>query len=739
MLAKEDPRAFDLKGRGQRQRQPMKSPQMSGKSGGKALCIVCSDESSGFHYGVDSCEGCKGFFRRCITQGMNHKCANEEKCEITPFTRNSCQYCRLKKCFEVGMSREASRLGRRPKRLKEVGGEGGVGGSRMGNLSIAPYPAPQDMNRMRMEELQKFLQTSGSLKEDLMQAFLSAAKASFQEHSKSGADKGKGCEGHLDQMTSGGPPEQMTSGHPEQMTSSMVAPSHKQTLMSSSSSSVMMPTTSSGGGVENQCVSMDCSATAANGIQMDSPPSSLRSPEETSISELNAALDNFLIEGLPGTPGGSQQFLLEGMGDLQSLGSPYPPGSLVLDSISAATSPLSEVGLGSPINLPVSSYVTNGGGNVFGTESAVHLLGASGPKNIPASMLNASLSSNPVSQLHQQYFPKMEPVSQAGTSELNFRAQPMKTEASFSPSCSVKSEPPSPITPPKHKPFSFMSSANDELSDLPFIDVKAIMDEVRQTPSETRRLLIEQVTDAVVDAHLLTTINTHKSIEEANLRIQEKSEEGELKPDPDKLNKNADIMWKQFLSAMVPEITKVVKFCKKLPGFTEIEQDDQIRLIKQGVFEVMTTRFSLLVDVDSETLLDPTLSFRVSRNVVLATPMGQFLDEFFCVASKFKPLKLTDGEMGLFTSILIVCPSRNGLKNRTAIGKIQSLFQQALYILMKHNHPDADERFSYLMGLIAVIRHINEEHFRAINNIRLNLPNKVQFPDLHREMFDTSE
>lgn len=48
----------------------------------------------------------QGFFRRCITQGMTHKCSNEEKCEITPFTRNSCQYCRLKKCFSVGMSRE---------------------------------------------------------------------------------------------------------------------------------------------------------------------------------------------------------------------------------------------------------------------------------------------------------------------------------------------------------------------------------------------------------------------------------------------------------------------------------------------------------------------------------------------------------------------------------------------------------------------------------------------------------
>ena len=39
-----------------------------------------------------------------------------------------------------------------------------------------------------------------------------------------------------------------------------------------------------------------------------------------------------------------------------------------------------------------------------------------------------------------------------------------------------------------------------------------------------------------------------------------------FQPDFSKLSLTADSMWKQFLNNMVPEITKVVQFCKKLPG-----------------------------------------------------------------------------------------------------------------------------------------------------------------------------
>ncbi|KAM9342069.1 nuclear receptor subfamily 1 group D member 2-like [Pholidichthys leucotaenia] len=102
-------------------KRPCGFPGTFTKTGGMVLlCKVCGDIASGFHYGVHACEGCKGFFRRSIQQNINYKmCVKNENCLIMRMNRNRCQHCRFKKCLSVGMSRDAVRFGRIPKREKQ--------------------------------------------------------------------------------------------------------------------------------------------------------------------------------------------------------------------------------------------------------------------------------------------------------------------------------------------------------------------------------------------------------------------------------------------------------------------------------------------------------------------------------------------------------------------------------------------------------------------------------------------
>lgn len=82
-------------------------------------CKVCGDKSSGVHYGVITCEGCKGFFRRSQSSVVNYQCPRNKACVVDRVNRNRCQYCRLQKCLRLGMSRDAVKFGRMSKKQRE--------------------------------------------------------------------------------------------------------------------------------------------------------------------------------------------------------------------------------------------------------------------------------------------------------------------------------------------------------------------------------------------------------------------------------------------------------------------------------------------------------------------------------------------------------------------------------------------------------------------------------------------
>ncbi|XP_053382745.1 uncharacterized protein LOC123539582 isoform X3 [Mercenaria mercenaria] len=79
-------------------------------------CRICGDKASGLHYGVNTCEACKAFFRRTLkksTVKFQCTCTPEEKALGTDEPRKTtCPKCRYERCIKTGMSKDAIKIGR---------------------------------------------------------------------------------------------------------------------------------------------------------------------------------------------------------------------------------------------------------------------------------------------------------------------------------------------------------------------------------------------------------------------------------------------------------------------------------------------------------------------------------------------------------------------------------------------------------------------------------------------------
>uniref|UniRef100_A0A3Q0RGG8 RAR related orphan receptor A n=1 Tax=Amphilophus citrinellus TaxID=61819 RepID=A0A3Q0RGG8_AMPCI len=153
-------------------------------------CKICGDKSSGIHYGVITCEGCKGFFRRSQQSNAAYSCPRQKNCLIDRTSRNRCQHCRLQKCLAVGMSRDAVKFGRMSKKQRDSlyaevqkhrqqqqqqqghlllshsnldsggGGEGGGGGFYL-DIQPSPDQSGLDINGIKPEPLCDYGSSNG--------------------------------------------------------------------------------------------------------------------------------------------------------------------------------------------------------------------------------------------------------------------------------------------------------------------------------------------------------------------------------------------------------------------------------------------------------------------------------------------------------------------------------------------------------------------------------------------------
>ncbi|XP_020021605.1 glucocorticoid receptor isoform X1 [Castor canadensis] len=109
------------------------------------LCLVCSDEASGCHYGVLTCGSCKVFFKRAV-EGRQHNylCAGRNDCIIDKIRRKNCPACRYRKCLQAGMNLEARKTKKKIKGIQQAAtGVSQDTSENPANKTVVPATLPQ--------------------------------------------------------------------------------------------------------------------------------------------------------------------------------------------------------------------------------------------------------------------------------------------------------------------------------------------------------------------------------------------------------------------------------------------------------------------------------------------------------------------------------------------------------------------------------------------------------------------
>lgn len=182
-----------------------------------------------------------------------------------------------------------------------------------------------------------------------------------------------------------------------------------------------------------------------------------------------------------------------------------------------------------------------------------------------------------------------------------------------------------------------------------------------------------------------------------------------LNPNPQPLTGQQELL-QDFSKRFSPAIRGVVEFAKRIPGFTLLAQDDQVTLLKAGVFEVLLVRLACMFDAQTNSMI--CLNGQVlKRESIHNSSNARFLmDSMFDFAERVNSLRLSDAELGLFCSVVVIASDRPGLRNTELVERMHNKLRNALQTVLAQNHPAHPDILRELLKKIPDLRTLNTLH-----------------------------
>uniref|UniRef100_A0A8C6V017 Peroxisome proliferator-activated receptor alpha n=1 Tax=Neogobius melanostomus TaxID=47308 RepID=A0A8C6V017_9GOBI len=171
-------------------------------------------------------------------------------------------------------------------------------------------------------------------------------------------------------------------------------------------------------------------------------------------------------------------------------------------------------------------------------------------------------------------------------------------------------------------------------------------------------------------------------------------------------------------STSVETVTELTEFAKAVPGFQNLDLNDQVTLLKYGVYEALFTLLASCMNKDG--LLVARGGGFITREFLksLRRPFGDMMEPKFLFATRFNSLELDDSDLALFVAVIICCGDRPGLVDTSLVEQLQESIIQALRLHLLVNHPDDAFLFPRLLQKLADLRELVTEHAQLVQEIK---------------------
>lgn len=193
-------------------------------------------------------------------------------------------------------------------------------------------------------------------------------------------------------------------------------------------------------------------------------------------------------------------------------------------------------------------------------------------------------------------------------------------------------------------------------------------------------------------------------------------------------------MWERCAHRLTEAIQYVVEFAKRLSGFMDLCQNDQIVLLKAGAMEVVLVRMCRAYNANNHTVFFEGKYGGVE--LFRALGCSELISSIFDFSRSLSALHFSEDEIALYTALVLINASRPGLQEKRKVEQLQSNLELAF-----HHHLCKTHRQGILAELPpkGKLRSLCSQHVEKLQTFQHLHPIVVQaaFPPLYKELFST--